>query len=180
MDCFLYICIRFSSICIRQKWKSSELNASSPFGFDYYYYCHLMKRDYNFLLFFSHLFSDADAENRDALLDESQANPLSEDSPTSESAAIEEQSPTSDVDESATQIKSQVPRIDAINKKQLNSTIDKRRHHLNQRQLPAIDVEHNIPVSFIHDTNNVVNVERYVPYFNYYHQIDDILFSERK
>lgn len=105
------------------------------------------------------LFSDADAENP-----ESQVNPLNEDSPASESAAIEEQSPTSDVDDSVTEIKSQVPRIDAINERQLNSTIDKCRHHLNQRQLPAIDVEHNIPVSFIHDTINIVNVERYVPY----------------
>lgn len=133
------------------------------------------------IFFLSLLFSDADAENPDTLLNESQANPLNEDSPASDSAAIEEQSPTSDVDDSATQIKSQVPRTDAINEKQLNSAIDKRRHHLNQRQLPPIDVEHNIPVSFIHDTNNVVNVERYVPYFNYYYdQIDDILFSVGK
>lgn len=88
---------------------------------------------------------------------QSQSNTVN-DSPLSESAAIEEQSPESDIiaEDSTTQIKSQVPRIDAINEKQLNSFIDSRRHHLNQRQLPAIDVERNIPASFIHDTNNAV------------------------
>lgn len=111
-------------------------------------------------LFFSSLhFPDNDVENPDGLLNEnqSQSNTLN-DSPLSESAAIEEQSPASDIiaEDSTTQIKSQVPRIDAINEKQLNSSIDSRRHHLNQRQLPAIDVERNIPASFIHDTNNAI------------------------
>lgn len=86
------------------------------------------------------------------------------DSPLSETAAIEEQSPTSVDDniaeDSTTQIKSQVPRIDAINEKQLNSSIDSCRRHLNQRQLPAIDVERNIPASFIHDINNAAVAER--------------------
>lgn len=78
------------------------------------------------------------------------------DSPLSESAANEEQSFDITGEDSTTQIKSQVPRIDAINEKQLNSSIDSCRHHLNQRQLPAIDVERNIPASFIHDINNAV------------------------
>lgn len=74
-----------------------------------------------------------------------------------------EQSPTSDVDESAA-LKAQIPRIEAINEK-LNASIDTRRrhHNLNQRQLAAaIDVERNIPASFIHDTNNADKIERYV------------------
>lgn len=92
---------------------------------------------------------------------QSQSNTVN-DSPLSESAAIEEQSPESDIiaEDSTTQIKSQVPRIDAINEKQLNSSIDSCRRHLNQRQLPAIDVERNIPASFIHDINNAAVAER--------------------
>lgn len=108
-------------------------------------------------LFF--LFTDNDAENPDGLLSENQSQSnTANDSPSSESAAIEEQSLTFDinVEDSTAQIKSQVPRIDAINEKQLNSSIDSCRHHLNQRQLPAIDVERNIPASFIHDINIAV------------------------
>lgn len=98
---------------------------------------------------------------------QSQSNPAN-DSPLSETATIEEQSPTSVTDDNniaedspTTQIKSQVvPRIDAINAKRLNSSIDSCRRHLNQRQLPAIDVERNIPASFIHDINNAAVTER--------------------
>lgn len=84
------------------------------------------------------------------------------DSPLSETAAIDDQS-TEDIhiaEDSTAQIKSQVSRIDAINEKQLNSSIDSRRRHLNQRHLPAIDVERNIPASFIHDINNAAVTER--------------------
>lgn len=121
-----------------------------------------------FLLFFC--ITENDIENPDGLLGEnqSQSNPVN-DSPLSETATIEEQSPASVDDNNiaedsttttTTQIKSQVPRIDAINAKQLNSSIDSCRRHLNQRQLPAIDVERNIPASFIHDINNAAVTER--------------------
>lgn len=98
---------------------------------------------------------------------QSQSNPVN-DSPLSETATIEEQSPTSVTDDNnsaedsaTTHIKSQVvPRIDAISAKRLNSSIDSCRRHLNQRQLPAIDVERNIPASFIHDINNAAVTER--------------------
>lgn len=83
-----------------------------------------------------------------------------DDSPLSGTTANEDQSPpTSDVDESIAQIKSQVSRIDAINEKPFNSS-DSRRRHLIQRQLAEIDVEHNIPASFIRDSNNAMNAER--------------------
>lgn len=100
--------------------------------------------------------SDNEAENADTLANEQATN---DDSPLSRTANDEQSPQTSDIDESIAQIKSQVSRIDAINERQLNSS-DSRRHHLNQRQLANIDVEHNIPASFIHDSHNAVNAER--------------------
>lgn len=122
---------------------------------------------FKFNVFSLSLFAENDIETPDGLLGEnqSQLNAVN-DSPLSETAAIEDQSPTSTDDihiaeDSTSQIKSQVSRIDAINEKQRNLSIDScRRRHLNQRQLPAIDVERNIPASFIHDINNAAVTER--------------------
>lgn len=118
------------------------------------------KSQFSFLFLF---YSDNEAENIDAIANEQASSAVNDDSLVSRTAATaadDEQSPqTSDVDEPIAHINSQVSRIDAINEKQLNSS-DSRRHHLNQRQLTNIDVEHNIPASFIHDANNAANAGR--------------------
>lgn len=109
------------------------------------------------------VFADTEAETPDTLTNpDAEQTPIDEDSPVSEDiglASVDEQSPSSDGDEPLSQIKAHAP----INEK-LNTSIDTRRrhHNLNQRQLAAIDVEHNIPASFIHDTNNAEKIERYV------------------
>lgn len=114
----------------------------------------------NFHLFLDSI-ADNEAENADTLANEQASSAANDESPVSRTAATaDEQSPaTSDVDEAIAHIKSQVSRIDAINEKQLNAS-DSRRRRLNQRHLADIDVEHNIPASFIHDAHNAASAGR--------------------